>query len=264
MNLRDILLAKAMMGKGGGSTVGVSSWKDLTDKPTETIGGDTLTWNGNTEGLTHIEAINVYKISEAIVTAEDVSNGYYLTSSGEGSSGTAVLSCIEMANGVLMTNVDGYFFIFVSEEGAGVDVDGITFPEPGVYSSVFIVEGEVATLTFNIPGYTGFAKEVLKKEVLPGAVIFYASETDEYLYNTADVSNTENRTTRAELLEAMRSGMRVYVDLGGVMYFGVSNIVDMESFALCDAFITSVEAPTVIQAVFLYTAEYTSPETTAE
>jgi hypothetical protein len=59
-----------------------------------------------------------------------------------------------------------YAFMSVSEEAVGVDVDGLVFPAIGVYLSI----GEnfyISSLT--IPGYTGFTKEVLKKEVLPKA-----------------------------------------------------------------------------------------------
>ena len=70
--------ASAEGGSGGGG--GVSSWNDLTDKPfgEVTTYGDTLTWDGNTEGLevnTEVDVWPVYKVSEAVPTLEELSQG---------------------------------------------------------------------------------------------------------------------------------------------------------------------------------------------
>jgi hypothetical protein len=50
---------------------------------------------------------------------------------------------------------DVLYFVFVTESGVGVVVDGLTFPEEGVYmNSAFLDVTESATLV--IPNYIGF------------------------------------------------------------------------------------------------------------
>lgn len=57
----------------------ISSWNDLTDKPFGETLGDTLTWNGNTEGLQNTG--NLYLISDVILTPEELSQGGSITTS---------------------------------------------------------------------------------------------------------------------------------------------------------------------------------------
>lgn len=130
------------------------------DKVIVTEGGDTLTWDGNTEGLVSAGGI-LYKISDAIVTMDDLSNG-----------GEAVLNdthysvpaenAEEMATGVIA--FFDAFVAFVSEVGVGVEVDGISFPEAGVY---FASPDSGICTQITIPGYTGFAKKQVNPEYLP-------------------------------------------------------------------------------------------------
>lgn len=129
----------------------------------ESVGGDTLTWDGNTEGKT-VVAENYYKISDVIITSADVDPQAEITTdinSGDVYTGTFV----EVAPGIAIPENETVFF--VSEEAVGVDVGGIVFPESGIYffSSD---EGYVSSLT--IPGYTGFVKKQLKEEYIPESV----------------------------------------------------------------------------------------------
>lgn len=143
---------------------GASSWNDLKDKPfyeevTE-VGGDTLTWDGNTEGL--VNANNVfYKVSDALPNESDFSNRYIIvTSEGE----TIEVTKEEYgedfaiaAPGILM----GMNFIVVYE--AGTESGEMTFPETGLY---VYNDDESYLASLTIPGYTGFvSKQTVVKPI---------------------------------------------------------------------------------------------------
>lgn len=65
-----------MDGKDGeGGSGGTPHWNDVEDKPVVMVGGsDTLTWDGNTEGLVVVELPygTFYKVSDVALTKEDV------------------------------------------------------------------------------------------------------------------------------------------------------------------------------------------------
>lgn len=136
--------------KAGGGGGGVSSWNDLTDKPfgDSSTGGDTLTWDGNTEGLVNVLDM-LYKVSDAIVTIDDFANGWScVMSDGRISSETAEYAS-ELAPGV----VSALSMFCVAESGVGVDLEGLAFPESGIY---FVKMDGIHTTSVTIPGYTGF------------------------------------------------------------------------------------------------------------
>ncbi len=140
-------IGAAAVGEGGG---GVSSWNDLTDKPTVISGGDTLTWDGNTDGLYNVEDF-FYKVSDKVVTIDDLARGFKATIDGE--DGEIPAGAIaEIAEGIAFVG----FAAFVAENGIGVDVDGMCFGESGIY---FVKEEGVYVERITIHGYTGFGQE---------------------------------------------------------------------------------------------------------
>lgn len=126
---------------------GVSSWNDLTDKPVVMEGGDTLTWDGNTEGR-EVAFGTFYKVSDAIPTAEDFVNGGSLVVSVGESFGFTSGDLLD-DSGLLLGPEDT--FVVVTAEGA--EVVGAS---SGIYFFA-IDSGYVTSLT--IPGYTGFGQE---------------------------------------------------------------------------------------------------------
>lgn len=122
----------------------------------ETQGGDTLTWDGNTEGLT--SAVGLYfKVSRATPTAADMASGT-ITAVVEGKNISDEFdssALTETQSGVLAV-LDGMIMI-VPEGSVGIDIGiGIIFPEAGTY----FASNEVAQITsITIPGYTGFTTE---------------------------------------------------------------------------------------------------------
>lgn len=151
-------------------------------------GGDTLTWDGNTEGLVCVGDV-FYKIHDQ-VPMPDLANGLMVDTID----GVLPLELSEVSPGIIMST-EGVV-IFISEEGVGVDTDGISFPEPGVYC--VNIEG-FHPKTIIIRGYTGFGKEVLKPDILPKALQFGDSPTggDTLTWD----GNTDGRyTTSLEIL----------------------------------------------------------------
>lgn len=235
-------------GQGGG----VTSWNDLMDRPTETIGVDTLTWDGNTEGL--VSAANqFYNVSNAIVSMSDLANGYIITV-GDAASSFPSEAVEEIAPGALI--LAGNLVWLISEEGVGVDLgDGLVLTEAGVY---FLSEGDAFISSLTIPGYTGFAKEVLKPEILPRAAILYTDGT--YLYNTEDTMSETNRISKAKLFAHVRSEdvVKIARSIDGVTAIYFASVV-----SISDAYpygIVVVSAGS--DALYLYTAEYTAEQGT--
>lgn len=157
MNFMDIIMAKKM---SGGSSSGEIA--DLIVKQ----GGDTLTWDGNTDGL--VCAADVfYKVYDAIVSIADFDNGGRYTSYVMGQTGSVEFTAddvMELATGVVMLPDSGVWC--VSDDGVGVDLgDGLVFKESGVYFMCTPVPMFITSLT--IPGYTGFVTEELNAKYLP-------------------------------------------------------------------------------------------------
>ena len=145
--------------KGGGA----SSWNDLPDRPVVLEGTpDTLTWDGNTEGLVSIknDDMIVCKVSDATPSIEDCANGATMVvSSLYGGSDAAELAAediVSLADGLVAI---GEVFS-VRETALNVehaDLGGIIFTEPGTY--FMAMEGAFYVSSLTIPGYTGFAQE---------------------------------------------------------------------------------------------------------
>lgn len=130
----------------------------------ETQGGDTLTWDGNTEGLT--SAIGIYfKVSSATPAAADIASGR-ITAVAEGENVSLEFdsSALNETEAGTLAVLDGIVMI-VPEGSVGIDVGlGIIFPEAGTY---FISNEEVQITSITIPGYTGFTTEKIASKYLP-------------------------------------------------------------------------------------------------
>ena len=171
-------IGAAAEGEGGGSTEGAVLYTEqtLTDEQKTQAranigaasadiivsdGGDTLTWDGNTEGL--VSAADVfYKVSDVVPTLEDFKNGCAITLCGEDiefSYEDAENSC-DVLNGVI--GLDGFYV--VPADLVGEDIFGMSFPEAGIY---FVNDGYDVCTRLTIPGYTGFATEKLNPKLMP-------------------------------------------------------------------------------------------------
>lgn len=178
---------------GGG---GVSSYNDLTDKPTETIGGDTLTWDGNTDTVESLPSPNevFYKVSNAIVMPEQLTQGFSF--SGFGVTDVIPVEGIVFGQGIAQTEL--VFFIY-EDIGSGYS--------PGIY---FLNDGEIFVSSITIPGYTGFAKEVLKPEILPEHNHKWENITDRPFFVTTMDDSGRLKMTPQEIHDAIWNGKGVF------------------------------------------------------
>lgn len=153
----------------GGEDTYYLDFKNVENTPFETVGSDTLTWDGETEGKTCVSLGNgVYLIhvSDATPALDDFKKGFSGLIYSNGEIIEAPLSeeeLIEMQGVFLYT---GAFFAVVTEENASVE--GIILPAKGTY--LYYVDPEfgdyyVSSLTIN--GYTGFPSTKLKEECVP-------------------------------------------------------------------------------------------------
>ena len=123
-------------------------------------GGDTLTWDGNTEGLLCDTEIGggtlYYKVSNASVEISDIAENSSIVISADGQEFSFSPSLTELVAGVFQWQTDIGGVIFISNSG-GATVG----KEPGVYfPGIQIQYG--ASLT--IPNYTGFGGGASVKE----------------------------------------------------------------------------------------------------
>lgn len=211
------------------------------DMPT---GGDTLYWDGNTEGLVCVSDA-IYKVSDATPSYDEATNYNLNFVSG---SENIIITAEEVPVAWITEGVS-----YILGEGVIVFVEDSTSDgaTKGVYFAKHSDDEFVSSLT--IPGYTGFpVTKKMDEKYLPGAVILYA-DAENYLYATSDTSDTSKRMTKAELLAASQSGMNMWCYIPGeegtVLYYQAYAIGFQTDFGVV-----------MNDAGMWYTAEY-APET---
>ena len=166
--------------------------KEYADTPFETVGGDTLTWDGDVSGK-EIVGDMVCHISDIVVTESDCANGVLVTFS-DGST----------ANGAATALVDGLIMLADSEGTLCVATDnlefnGMVFPKKGIY----VVYGDYHVTSLAINGYTGFGSTKLKESYLPDGLA-----TEQYVQDY--VSENAGSGGDTVTAEATTSAMTVY------------------------------------------------------
>lgn len=143
---------------------GVTSWNDLEDRPVVMAGGDTLTWDGNTDGLVStlvFGELPVYKVSDVVVTLDDCPNGIIVGGTAEDIT-VPYDEIVTAYNDIGMIGVE--FFYCVPSDG--FEIPDTVFPEKGIY--LLSLPGEVVVTKLTIPGYTGFPSTIkLDAKYLP-------------------------------------------------------------------------------------------------
>ncbi len=137
----------AISGGGGGAT----SWNDLTDKPfgESPTGGDTLTWDGNTEGLeTLAEGSPFFRVSDSVLEVSDFVGASLLWSDGLGVS-------IDEA---MVNDSEGPVGVYYAEMPYIYSVDATVAEQIGCAPGLYFLNtgGDGYTASLTIPGYTGF------------------------------------------------------------------------------------------------------------
>ena len=131
----------------------------IKNKPFGEGYGDTLTIHAYSEEELMVKLENgefvtaggvLLKVSDAIVTMADLSNGCTLTVDAIGGEMDIPAEEItSLADGIIA--LPDFIAVFVDESGIGVDIDGISFPETGIY---LVVEFMFSNTSITIPGYT--------------------------------------------------------------------------------------------------------------
>lgn len=156
------------------------SWNTLNGRPfgESPTGGDTLTWDGNTEGLVsatvEVEGTTeemAYKVSNSVVTLDDLKNGANIRLSLNGEVVNEFAVTYEQAK----QNFEEVgpaiqWLLFAPEDNFEfrMDEDLFTCPTAGVYHiSPIFTGGSICEIT--IPGYTGFpsVKQIESKYIPP-------------------------------------------------------------------------------------------------
>ena len=125
-------------------------------------GGDTLTWDGNTDGkatLEHPEILGCFvKISDAIPALSDCKNGMIVqtTDGAETTYSAEEIDGLYNAIGVVGNQLGTY----VIPSDGFVLMGAFTFPESGVW--VAYAENAPYVTSITIPGYTGFGSGSVK------------------------------------------------------------------------------------------------------
>lgn len=140
------------IGSGGGG--GVSSWNDLKDKPFGEVMGDTLYFDGNTDGLVDIGGM-FYKVSDVVLTMDDLANGGTYTQSNFGDEVFELDAPIELGEGVI--GVITTDVVSVAESAIGTTLQGLEIKESGLY--FFVNNTFTSSITIN--GFQGF--QMIKK-----------------------------------------------------------------------------------------------------
>ena len=129
---------------------------DIADAIREKIGdtGDTLTWDGNTEGLVMTEEGPMgflFKVSDAAPSKDDLINGLtYCFSNGQ-TGEYSIEDVFDLNNAITLRG--NIYFVFENE----VDTEDGSFPEKGTY----VYRDEVYFSSLTIPGYTGFSSKIV-------------------------------------------------------------------------------------------------------
>lgn len=178
---------------GGSGSGGVTSWNDLEDKPfydntvTESL-GDTFTWDGNTEGLDHVDADDgeggtipyYYRVWDNVPTLEELQQGgtFSAVINGETQTmtftGEDVITLTESTGGAVSCDDilgvgEAYMLWLVQKDNLSLNSDGdtYTFEKAGIYviSLIYLGFTEISLQinNYNFTKTTGDTKKLDSK-----------------------------------------------------------------------------------------------------
>ena len=213
----------------------------------ETVGGDTLTWDGDTSGRVCF-ADAYFLVSNSTPALADFGNGFTLKTNLGAEMNMGQSDIRDVGSGVLLC--DGRLIVAPED---GITVEGMTFEKKGLYLTT-----EITSLTIN--GYTGFTKEQVKQEYLPsGATVFYTNTDtgDSYLYK----KDQATKITKAELAQSVGKLVIIRSEIAGeIVGEAIPCSISASSFLDYGQVVTvsmdnETGEPTLMP---YYTAEYTS------
>lgn len=198
------------MKSGGGSSV-QSDWNQtdeaaadfIKNKPTRTVYGDTIEWDGNIDGRIVVEDY-VCHISDVIIKVDDITDGAIVYAYSIGP--------VKIPFEAFVVEEDGFILgdAMVSVPYDNYEWDDVFFPKAGLYA---LVLGEPITIQF--PGHGVFKSEEILPDILPNAIVLYSKEMDEertrYLFTSGTEFTVATAVTRGKLMEWLFSGAKIVV-----------------------------------------------------
>ena len=121
---------------------------------------DTLTWDGNYEGKVIVGDM-LCKVSDIVLTMNELSAGCDMTLSTGESATISGDSIVAIADGCLF--IEELFTVFVSDAAVNVDLDGLIFPEPGIYFAIPEVLGGLYISSMTVSGVNSFISKIYKQ-----------------------------------------------------------------------------------------------------
>lgn len=195
------------------------SYNSLADKPfyEETITlNDTLTWDGNTDGLICADD-TFYKVSDIVLTASDVSNGVSLVSSINDIDSTIDLPAEAVQSA--FSPSDG--FAIIADKVIVVPYDGwdkldFAFPKAGIYFLNY--GGTTRVKSFTVNGYKGFEStqtvvHPIDRKYLPESLQFGSGHKEEVTIECYD-----DEETTLDGFPEFTTGDLVKIKVDGVEY----------------------------------------------
>ena len=227
-DLKDLATLRSIRGPSGPSGSVQTDWLQnddtapdfLKNKPFGEFKGDTLTWEFDRDSLDFDSLPGGFyvKVSDAVVTMDDLVNGTLIDLSTLGEGVIKLLpedSGVEIADGIIM-GADG-LFVYISDSGVGVVIDGTIFPESGVYVTAEIFEGALT-----IPGFNEFiALNKMDDKYLPNICV---KQTVLYLSGGMLYKDGEYQEalTYNNLIDIAFSGNRVRIRDEVIFFEGIS------------------------------------------
>lgn len=144
--------------------------KEYADTLFETTESDTLTWDGNTEGLYEIGGM--YRIAETTPTLADVTGKTAILLIGENSLNLSVTDMTADMGGVES------YALMNAESGLMVQVFTADIPTYSIVKGIYVSEELLFPSSLTINGYTGFPTIKLKDECLPEHTHDYMTKAD--------------------------------------------------------------------------------------
>lgn len=181
---------------------------------TTTVGGDTLTWDGNTEGLAVEQGGGeLFKVSNSIPVLADFDNGMTITAfiGGQNQAATLGKESVYTINGIIFA-ADGICAVVPHEVAGEVINEEWLFPEAGVY---FMNSSYAKVASLTIPGYTGFTTTTtvvkpIDPKYLPEALRFGTKTAPGLKITEADITNASNELDLGDGGRVMKVSDKVY------------------------------------------------------
>lgn len=174
------------------------SWNDLKDKPFGDGFGDTVTFDGNTEGKICVDGM-MYKVSNAVPTYADFLKGGTVVMNGEEVALVAEdlppQEEVVLPSGIICLQIG--VFVIPPEMAGVMDEDlGLTFPEAGTYFAYSLDAGLLVT-KLQVNDYEGFETvNRIEEKYIPlitekslGIKTFYIKGDTDYLYTDIGCTN---------------------------------------------------------------------------